>query len=86
MQQHDLKTDADAFAALWAGVKTAELRRDDRGFEVGDRLALHETDGQRGMIATVTHVERDTDARYGLRPGFVMLSLGQVQKVYGIRW
>jgi len=41
--EHVLKTDPEVFEALVSGRKTYELRRDDRGFAVGDRLTLRET-------------------------------------------
>lgn len=39
---HDLKTWPESFEAMAAGHKTCELRRDDRGFAVGDELVLRE--------------------------------------------
>lgn len=44
MTRHDLKTWPEFFDAVADGSKTFELRRDDRGFEVGDVLALHKYD------------------------------------------
>lgn len=40
--EHDLKTAPEHFEAVWSGAKTAELRKDDRGFSVGDVLRLRE--------------------------------------------
>jgi hypothetical protein len=40
---HELKTDPDAFDAVAAGQKTHEIRKDDRGFAVGDQLLLRRT-------------------------------------------
>ena len=39
---HVLKTWPVPFSAVWSGAKRAEARRDDRGFEPGDILALRE--------------------------------------------
>ncbi len=42
MTTHELKAHPEPFAALLSGAKTHEVRFNDRGFEVGDRLLLRE--------------------------------------------
>lgn len=82
---HGLKTDPDVFDAVWNGLKTFEIRFNDRDFKVGDWLNLHETkhSGEdmkaglpliytgRSMLRKVSHVL----SGYGLAEGWVCLSL-----------
>ena len=42
-RQHHLKCVHDFFEQVWMGNKPFELRKDNRGFVVGDVLVLHET-------------------------------------------
>ena len=41
---HELKTWPQFFDSIVDGTKTFELRKDDRGFEVGDAVLLRECD------------------------------------------
>lgn len=41
---HELKTDPLMFERILTGVKTFELRKDDRGYQAGDVLVLREYD------------------------------------------
>lgn len=41
---HDLKCWPEPFAAVASGAKTHEVRKDDRGYMVGDALVLKEWD------------------------------------------
>ena len=43
MKKHELKTDPQVFDDVVSGRKTFEIRKDDRGFEVGDLLKLRKT-------------------------------------------
>jgi len=77
--RHELKCWPDEFQATCRGQKTAEFRRDDRGFAVGDGLLLCEWDptserytgGQ--LYVTVMHIERGPD--FGIPEGYVMMSI-----------
>ena len=81
---HTLKTDPEVFAAVSSGAKTFEIRREDRGFAVGDTLRLLETKFTgaemkagadliytgREAVRVVSHVLTG----YGLQPGWCCLS------------
>lgn len=43
MKEHELKTDPQVFDDVVAGRKSFEIRKDDRGYEVGDVLKLRKT-------------------------------------------
>lgn len=43
MKEHELKTDPKVFDDVVAGLKPFEIRKDDRGYEVGDLLKLRKT-------------------------------------------
>lgn len=83
LPRHELKTWPDFFQAIVDGKKTAELRFDDRGFQVYHLLWLREWDQVeerytgREASAIITHILRG-DTRFGLAEGFVMMSLGRV--------
>lgn len=88
MKIHELKTWPEFFADIAANRKTFELRRDDRGFKVGDTLELREYDPKtksytgRMVFRSVKHLlEHRPDAgcaaTFGLQHGYVIMSLGQ---------
>jgi hypothetical protein len=77
---HELKTWPGPFQDVLEGRKTVELRRDDRGFAVGDWLILREWDPEsatysgRQVVRGISHVV--CGPRWGLVEGYVALSLG----------
>lgn len=84
MATHNLKTWPKFFEAVLNGQKTFEFRRDDRLFEVGDVLQLQEWNPENGtfsgrsVLRRVTYLARDVP-EFGLQPGFVILSLAEVE-------
>lgn len=80
---HDLKIEPGHFRDVQLGLKRAEVRKDDRGFKVGDRVRLWEYHSHFGYIggflsAKISHI---LHGGYGLKPGFVILSLSDVTLV-----
>lgn len=77
---HELKTRNPYFEECWLGRKRAEIRKNDRGFAVGDLLELRECDhvGEkylgRSYCVQITHILRAEDGPFGLQAGYVMLS------------
>jgi hypothetical protein len=80
MKEHELKTWPAYFADLRSGKKTFELRKNDRDYQVGDRLILREYDPHKDrytgkkLVRRVTHVLRYAPA-FGLEVGYAILSI-----------
>jgi len=78
---HKLKTWTEFFIAIVYGVKTVEIRKNDRNFEVGDRLILQEynpdTEEYTGLEieADVTHILEG--GQFGIEKGYVAMSISK---------
>jgi hypothetical protein len=88
---HELKCWPNAFAAIWDGRKTAEFRRDDRGFGIGDVLRLREYEPE-GFNGAAHYAGREvrvvvTDIRrpgpFGIPEGYVMMSFRTIERLEG---
>ncbi len=89
VDEHELKTDPLVFEAVNSGAKTHEIRLNDRGFAVGDKLVLRETESCGAHMAlgaplvytgrtaerTVSHIQTG----YGLASGWCILSFAAIQ-------
>lgn len=83
-----LRTDPGPFRAVWRGDKTAELRKNDRQFQVNDVIELIEFDRDKGhhvppyrcIYIRVTHIQES----YGIKDGYVMLSFKVIQRRVGM--
>jgi hypothetical protein len=87
---HDLKILPQYFDAVKEGSKTFEVRRDDRPFNVGDVLRLHEFNGQeltgREFDVKISYILRD--AEY-CKEGYCTLGIQHAEKMTNadkIRW
>ncbi len=75
---HELKILPEYFKAVIFGKKTFELRKDDRGYRVNDKLVLREWNGReytgRQSVRYVSYIYKGC-GDYGLEEGYCILSL-----------
>lgn len=85
MTEHELKLNQRYFDAVKNGIKTFEVRRNDRDFRMGDTLKLFEADdkgdhveschGVRIVVAAVTYILTHDDFPAGVPEGYVVMSI-----------
>lgn len=79
VKYHELKTWSVYWSAINCGAKTAEVRFNDRDYEVGDKLILREWSPSRQEYTGRTCRRYITHIMYGrifgLEDGYVLLSL-----------
>lgn len=82
MTVHDVKCVRPFFGHLVAGHKSFELRKDDRGYQPGDVLILHETHDEGGGVETgrvlLRRITYKLPGGRGLAEGHCILQLGPV--------
>lgn len=90
---HDLKCWPEPFAAMWDGRKRAEFRWNDRNFQEGDTLRLHEWKPDtreytnRVMYVDVMHLIRGRNGTgFGIPEGYVMMSVNEPLQVARVKW
>lgn len=77
--KHELKTWTKYFEAVFNGKKNFELRKDDRGFQIGDILILKEWEPELGkytgrqLTKSVTYIFEG--GSLGLEKGFVIMAI-----------
>ena len=75
---HVLKTIAPYFEEVASRRKTFEVRKDDRGFQVGDTLVLEEIDEQgwyTGRNCTVEVVYKLSGGQFGIESWYCVLGI-----------
>lgn len=76
MTHHQLKIQALHWQALNAGIKTHEIRLNDRNYQTGDTLTFTTPDGTpHPGTWTITHILTHHQFPQGLNPGYALLSL-----------
>jgi hypothetical protein len=81
---HDIKCWPEYFHALADGLKTFELRKNDRDYRVCDLLRIHLYDPDHGHATGIQPLMFEisymlADERFGLRPGYSVLGLRDVR-------
>jgi hypothetical protein len=76
MTTHELKSWPDYFEPLAAGIKTFELRRNDRNFQVGDILVLREYDDRKRVYTGRECRKRITYMLDGIGQGLIEPIIG----------
>ncbi len=89
MKIHELKCWTNVFPAIVDGTKTAEYRKNDRDYQVGDILKLKEYDPSGGqftgqgeytgemVLVKVTHIVYG--GQFGIPDGYCVMSIKQVE-------
>ena len=88
MTMHELKLNSVFFDAVANGFKTFEVRKDDRGFKVGDTLLLKEIEFPGGenpsptihytgrqCVAAVSYILAHDDFPNGIAEGYVVMGI-----------
>lgn len=73
MAIHNLKIKSEHLEAIVSGVKTFEIRKNDRDFKVGDRVTLIEEEGERYMTIRINYI-----TSYAQQDGYVVFSFGWI--------
>ena len=88
---HDLKTWPQFFDAIACGVKTFELRNDDRGFQVGDVLLLREFDPYKNggeysgrLVRRLVIYKLEAASFQGIEKGWCIMGLEVLPEVINI--
>lgn len=76
---HEIKCWIPFFDELRSGIKTFEVRRDDRLYKVGDEIVINEYNNEIGFI-TGRFIHREISCilpggQFGIQPGYCVLGL-----------
>lgn len=83
---HDIKSLKPYFQAVKANVKPFEIRKDDRGYQAGDTVTLHEIVEDYNTLSNYKTTSQTLDftigyvTAYEQKPGYVVFSLLEMGK------
>lgn len=85
MTVHYLKIKPEYYKDVECGLKTFELRKNDRDFQVGDILMLIKLDDKGNetdqvIKAKVTYILKDCP-QYGLKEGYAILGIAEESRI-----
>ena len=79
LKEHELKTWCEYFGAVACGEKTFEVRKNDRGFKVGDTVILKEYDYEVNVLTGKVERRKITyildGGNFGIEEGYCVLGL-----------
>lgn len=76
MQTHDLKILPEYFEPVLQGTKTFEIRCNDRNFQVGDLINLHEfSEATNTYTGRIIHRKISYITDFMQKPGFIVFSM-----------
>jgi ASC-1-like (ASCH) protein len=79
MKEHYLKTWPEYLERVWSGQKTFELRKNDRDFQVGDRLILQGYDPHMNAMCGTDCIVKVVyilhGGQFGIEPGYCVMSI-----------
>jgi uncharacterized protein YqfB (UPF0267 family) len=77
MTTHEIKCYPEYYQDLVSGIKTFEVRKNDRDYQVGDVLHIYEFDGLgytgNHRMFQVTYIL--TGGRFGIEPDYVVMAV-----------
>lgn len=81
---HEVKSHPLAFEARWARLKPWELRKNDRGYEVGHHL--HEREYESGsytgryMLSRITYLLGEQGQEFGIPGGYCIMTVEEIAR------
>ena len=83
MKTHELKMNKQFALAVWDGNKQFEIRKNDRDYQIGDRIRFRVVDDAGEPVPHVlekhTYEITHVLSGWGLEPGYVALGIREVE-------